>query len=65
LDQVIHQLVSKLAQIEDEQQMQPMGDELVNAPNMDVTHWVGADKQHQNATKLVMYRNSTVLSITH
>jgi hypothetical protein len=44
LDQVIHQLASKFAQIQDEQQMQPMGDEPVNAPNMDVTHWVEADK---------------------
>lgn len=48
------QTINQLAQIQDEQQMQPMGDELVNAPNMDVAHWVEVDEQHQNATKLVM-----------
>ncbi len=52
MDQVIHQLASKLTQIQDEQQMQPMGDEPVNAPNMDVAHQVEANEQHQNATKL-------------
>jgi hypothetical protein len=34
--------------------MQPMGDELVNAANMDVAHRVETYEQHQNATKLVM-----------
>jgi hypothetical protein len=34
--------------------MQPMGNEPVNAPNMDVAHWVEANERHQNATKLVM-----------
>jgi hypothetical protein len=36
LDQITHQHVSKLAQMQDEQQMQHVGNELVNAPNMNV-----------------------------
>jgi hypothetical protein len=36
LDQVTHQHVSKLAQMQDEQQMRHGGNELVNAPNMNV-----------------------------
>jgi hypothetical protein len=31
-----------------------MGDELLNAPNMDVTQRVEANEQHQNVTKLVV-----------
>jgi hypothetical protein len=36
LDQVIHQPTLKHAQMQDEQHVQPMGNELVNAPNMEV-----------------------------
>jgi hypothetical protein len=35
--QVTHQHVSKLAQMQDEQQVQHVGNELLDAPNMDAT----------------------------
>ncbi len=44
----------KLTQIQDEHQVQPMGDEPVNAPNMDSTQRVEANKQHQNVAEPVM-----------
>jgi hypothetical protein len=34
--------------------MQPMGDEHVNAPNMDVTHRGKVNEQHQNVVELVV-----------
>jgi hypothetical protein len=36
LDQVTHQPILKHAQMQDEQDVQPIGNELVNAPNMEV-----------------------------
>ncbi len=46
LDQITHQHVSKLAQMQDEQQMQHVGNELVNAPNMNVAQNVEANERH-------------------
>ncbi len=54
LEQVRHQLVHEYAQEQDEWQVQPMGNELVNAPNMDATHRGKTNEQHQNVMELVM-----------
>jgi hypothetical protein len=42
-----------------------MGNELVNAPNMDVAQRGEINEQHQNLAKLVVHRNPTTLLITH
>ncbi len=46
--------MSKPAQMQDEQLLQPIGSELMNAPNMDATQWVEANEQHQIAIKPIM-----------
>jgi hypothetical protein len=38
---------------QDEQQMQPMGDESMNAPNTDATQRGKVNEQHQNVTDCV------------
>ncbi len=50
LKQVIHQPIRKHAQEQDEQQMQPMGDERVNVAHMDATQKGKVNEQHQNVT---------------
>jgi hypothetical protein len=42
-----------------------MGDEHVNAPDMDVTHRGKINEQHQNVAKPVMYSDPTTLSTTN
>jgi hypothetical protein len=44
--------------------VQPIGDELVNAPNMDATER-GKVNEHQNVPKLVVYRDPIVFSTIH
>jgi hypothetical protein len=57
--------VSKLAQMQDEQLVQLMGNELVNAPNMDTTQWVEANEQHQFAIKPIVLKNLALPSTTY
>jgi hypothetical protein len=45
--------------------MQLVENELVNAPNMDVTQWVQTNDQHQNVTKLIMPRDPTIPLNSH
>jgi uncharacterized protein YabN with tetrapyrrole methylase and pyrophosphatase domain len=54
LKQVRHPHVQENAQEQDEQQVQLMGDELVNARNMDGAQKVKVDKQYQNVVELVV-----------
>jgi hypothetical protein len=42
-----------------------MGDELMNARNMDATQRGEANEQHQNVAKPVVQRDPTTLSTTH
>jgi len=64
LKQVRHQLVTKLALEQDEKQMQPMINELVNAPNTYATQRGEVNEQHENVVKLVMPRDLVLLSTT-
>jgi hypothetical protein len=48
LEHVRHQPIQEHAQKQDEQQVQLMGDEPVNAPNMDATLREEINEQHQN-----------------
>jgi hypothetical protein len=45
--------------------VQPIGDEPVNAPNMDVAQRGEVNEQHQNVTKPVVQRDPVVFSTTH
>jgi len=54
LKHVTHQPVPKPAQEQDEYQVQPMGNEHVNAPNINATQRGEAINQHQNATESVV-----------
>ncbi len=65
IKQITHQLVSKPAQKQNEQQVQSTGNKLVNAPKLDETQRREANEQYSNATKLVMLRNLAELSTTH
>jgi hypothetical protein len=47
--------------MQDEQQMQPMRNESMNAPIMEVTQRVEVDIQHQIAIKQVVQRNQPYL----
>jgi hypothetical protein len=38
-----------------------MGNELANAPNMDATHKRKINEQHQNATRLFVLKDPTML----
>jgi hypothetical protein len=40
--------------------MQLVENELMNAPNMDVTQWVQTNDKHQNVAKLIMPRDPTI-----
>ncbi len=51
LDHVIDQPTLKHAQMQDEQHVQPMGNELVNAPNMEVAERIEFNNQHQITIK--------------
>ncbi len=51
--------------MQDEQQLQLMGDEIVNAPNIDATHRGKINEQHQNVIELVVQRDLAMLSTTH
>jgi hypothetical protein len=62
LEQVIHQLILEFAQKEDKQQMQPIGNELVNVPTTDATHRAKANEPHQNATEPTVQRDLATLS---
>jgi hypothetical protein len=42
-----------------------MGNELVNAPNMDATHRGEINEQHQNVMEPIMQRNPITLLTTH
>ncbi len=42
-----------------------MGDEPVNAPNMDAAQKGEVNEQHQNVVKLIMQRDSIAFSTTH
>ncbi len=53
----------KPTQVQDEQ-VQPIGSELMNAPNMDVTHKVEANK-HQTTTESTMQNDPSVPSTIH
>jgi hypothetical protein len=65
LKQVRHQPIQEHAQEQDEQQVQSMGDEPMNAPNMDVTQRGEINEQHQNVIKAVVQRCPTMFSTTH
>jgi hypothetical protein len=54
LEQVKHQHVSKLAQKQDQQQVQPMGNKHVNVPNTNVTQRGEVNEQHQNVVKWIV-----------
>jgi hypothetical protein len=54
LEQVKHQHVSKLAQKQDQQQMQPMGNKRVNVPNTNATQRGEVNEQHQNVVKWIV-----------
>jgi hypothetical protein len=45
--------------------MQPMGDELMIALNMDVTQRGEINDQHQNVVELIVQRDPTTLSTIH
>ncbi len=45
--------------------MQPMGNELVNAPKMDATQRGEVNEQHQNVKKSVIQRNLVAFSTIH
>jgi hypothetical protein len=40
--------------------VQLVENELVNAPNMDVTQWVQTNYQHQNVAKLIVPKDPTI-----
>jgi hypothetical protein len=42
-----------------------MGDEPMNAPNMDATQRGEVNEQHKNVAKLVVQRDPKTLSTTH
>jgi uncharacterized membrane protein YdfJ with MMPL/SSD domain len=65
LEQITHQLVSKPAQKQNEQQVQSTGNKLMNAPKSDETQRRESNEQYENATKLVMLKNLAELSTTH
>jgi hypothetical protein len=54
LEHVRHQPVQEYAQEQDERQVQPMGDELVNALKMDATQKGEVNEQHQNVAKPIV-----------
>jgi hypothetical protein len=45
--------------------MQPMGNELVNAPNTNATQRGEANEQHQNVAKPIMQKDLVALSTIH
>lgn len=65
LEQVRQELVLKPTQEQDELQVQPMGNELVNVSNVNVAQKENDFEWHQNETTQVVQRNQAVLSNTH
>jgi hypothetical protein len=65
IEQVRHQPIQEHAQEQNEQQLQPMEIESVNASNMDATQRGKVNEQNQNATKQVVQKYPIVLSTTH
>jgi len=65
IEQVRHQPIQEHAQEQNEQQVQPMGNELVDASHMDATQRGEVNEQNQNATKQVVQKDPIVLSTTH
>ncbi len=65
LKQVKHQHVHEHAQKQDEQQVQPTRDELVNAPNTNATQRGEVNEQHQNVAKPIVQRDPIMFSTTH
>jgi len=45
--------------------MQPMGNEVMNAPNTNATQRGKVNEQHQIVAELVVQRDPTMLSTTH
>jgi hypothetical protein len=65
IEQVRHQPIQEHAQEQNEQQLQPMGIESVNASNMDATQRGKVNEQNQNVTKQVVQKDAIVLSTIH
>ncbi len=60
-----HQPIQKHAQEQDEQQVQPMGDEPVNAPNTNATHRGKINEQYQNVPEPIVQRILVTFSTIH
>jgi hypothetical protein len=65
LEHVAHQPTSKPAQKQDEQQVQPMGNELVNAPSTNATQRGKSNEQRHNAIEPVVRKDPIVFSTIH
>ncbi len=65
IEQVRQQPIQEHAQEQNEQQVQPMGNESMNASNMDATQRGEVNEQNQNATKQVVQKDPVVLSTSH
>ncbi len=48
--------------MQNEQQVQPIGNEPMNAPIMEATQWVSINIQHQISTKYVVHMETTIHS---